>query len=42
MCKLHGVRLIKGIKIFERMFYAKKPQLNSEQLLLFQLNVYYY
>ena len=25
MCKLHGVRLIKGIKIFESMSYEKNP-----------------
>ena len=37
-----GLGLKKGIKIFESMFYAKKPQLNSEQLLLLQLNFYYY
>ena len=32
-----GLGLNKGVKIFESMFYAKRPQLNSEQLLLFQL-----
>ena len=25
MCKLHGVRLIKGIKIFESMFHQILP-----------------
>ena len=29
-----GLGVNKGIKIFESMFFAKKPQLNSEQLLL--------
>ena len=37
-----GLGLNKGIKIFESMFYAKNTQPNSEQLLLFQLNFYYY
>ena len=29
-----GLGVNKGIKIFEGMFFAKKPQLISEQLLL--------
>ena len=33
-----GLVLNKGIKIFESMFFAKKPQLNSEQIVSFQLN----
>ena len=37
VCKLHGVRLIKGIKIFKCTFMQKTTQLNSEQLLLLDM-----
>ena len=32
MCKLHGVRFIKGIKIFESMFNQNLPSFLTKQL----------
>ena len=32
MCKLHGVRHIKGIKMFESMFNQNLPSFLTEQL----------
>ena len=31
MCKLHGVRLIKGIKIFESMFKRKSTVVSTKK-----------
>ena len=33
MCKLHGVRLIKGIKIFESMFKSKSIFVSKKALI---------
>ena len=37
MCKLHGVRLIKGIKIFESMFRPKFTVVSEKNLAKFSV-----
>ena len=42
MCKLHGVRLIKGIKIFESMFNQNLPSFLAKNLSVTSTNLVQY